>query len=416
MGEFRLSQFTFVAIYFIALLGLNILTGYNGQISLGHGAFMGIGAYVAAMLIARPARARGAAADAAGLAAARRRDAPDLHDPARGADHRGHRLPVRPARRSGSAASRSRSRRSRWRCRCRGREERSTDVTGGGGGLVLNLPTRPVRLGHLGAALALLRGLGDRRGSSSSSRGCSCAVAPGARGARSATARSRPSSGVSPALYKTLAFGVSAVLRGRRRRAARDRGLVRQPRHVPAHALDPAARERRRRRARRRCRASSSARCCIQFLPIYAQDPPLLPFELSKQSPTVVFGVILILIMFVLPGGVASLIRRATAPIVRNSTVRSARSRSRSCFPSRLSVRFEVVATRTLHPRPHPPARAAARGAARCGRPDRPRRRARHVDGGDRGRGRDHEADPLPPLRRQGRPPRGAGRALRGAS
>jgi branched-chain amino acid transport system permease protein len=56
----------------------------------------------------------------------------------------------------------------------------------------------------------------------------------------------------------------------------------------------------------------------IEFLPIYAQDPPLLPFELSKQSPTVVFGVILILIMFVLPGGVASLIRRATAPIVRN--------------------------------------------------------------------------------------------------
>jgi ABC-type branched-subunit amino acid transport system permease subunit len=55
MGEFRLSQFTFVAIYFIALLGLNVLTGYNGQISLGHGAFMGIGAYVGAMLtLGRP--------------------------------------------------------------------------------------------------------------------------------------------------------------------------------------------------------------------------------------------------------------------------------------------------------------------------------------------------------------------------
>ena len=55
MGEFRLSQFTFVAIYFIALLGLNILTGYNGQISLGHGAFMGIGAYVGAVLtLGRP--------------------------------------------------------------------------------------------------------------------------------------------------------------------------------------------------------------------------------------------------------------------------------------------------------------------------------------------------------------------------
>ena len=47
----------------------------------------------------------------------------------------------------------------------------------------------------------------------------------------------------------------------------------------------------------------------LEFLPIYAQDPPLLPFELSKQSPTVIFGVMLILIMFVLPGGVASLIR-----------------------------------------------------------------------------------------------------------
>jgi len=50
MGEFRVGQFTFVGIYFIALLGLNILTGYSGQISLGHGAFMGIGAYVTAVL------------------------------------------------------------------------------------------------------------------------------------------------------------------------------------------------------------------------------------------------------------------------------------------------------------------------------------------------------------------------------
>ena len=45
-----------------------------------------------------------------------------------------------------------------------------------------------------------------------------------------------------------------------------------------------------------------------------------------------VFGVILILIMFVLPGGVASLIRRATAPIVRNLNRPKRRSRSRSCF------------------------------------------------------------------------------------
>ena len=55
MGEFRLLQFTLVAIYVIALLGLNILTGYSGQISLGHGAFVGVGAYVTALLsLGRP--------------------------------------------------------------------------------------------------------------------------------------------------------------------------------------------------------------------------------------------------------------------------------------------------------------------------------------------------------------------------
>ena len=40
-----------VLIYAIALLGLNILTGFNGQISLGHGAFFAIGAYTTAILL-----------------------------------------------------------------------------------------------------------------------------------------------------------------------------------------------------------------------------------------------------------------------------------------------------------------------------------------------------------------------------
>src|SRR5512141_3159857 len=51
VSEYRTFQFTLVLIYAIALLGLNILTGYNGQISLGHGAFYAIGAYVAAILM-----------------------------------------------------------------------------------------------------------------------------------------------------------------------------------------------------------------------------------------------------------------------------------------------------------------------------------------------------------------------------
>jgi branched-chain amino acid transport system permease protein len=50
--NFRVFQLNMVMVYAIAILGLNILTGYNGQISLGHGAFYAIGAYVAAMLMA----------------------------------------------------------------------------------------------------------------------------------------------------------------------------------------------------------------------------------------------------------------------------------------------------------------------------------------------------------------------------
>jgi branched-chain amino acid transport system permease protein len=49
--HYRTFQLGFVGIYLIALLGLNILTGFTGQISLGHGAFMGVGAYVTTILI-----------------------------------------------------------------------------------------------------------------------------------------------------------------------------------------------------------------------------------------------------------------------------------------------------------------------------------------------------------------------------
>jgi branched-chain amino acid transport system permease protein len=53
LSNFRLFQFTQVGIYAIALLGLNMLTGYNGQISLGHGAFFALGAYTTAIMIDR---------------------------------------------------------------------------------------------------------------------------------------------------------------------------------------------------------------------------------------------------------------------------------------------------------------------------------------------------------------------------
>ena len=51
--NYRVFQFNLVLVYAIAVLGLNILTGFNGQISLGHGAFFAIGGYAAAILMDR---------------------------------------------------------------------------------------------------------------------------------------------------------------------------------------------------------------------------------------------------------------------------------------------------------------------------------------------------------------------------
>ena len=51
VSDFRLYQLALAGVLAIAMLGLNILTGFNGQISLGHGAFIGIGSYTAAILV-----------------------------------------------------------------------------------------------------------------------------------------------------------------------------------------------------------------------------------------------------------------------------------------------------------------------------------------------------------------------------
>jgi len=51
LSNYHVFQLAMVLSYAIALVGLNILTGYSGQISLGHGAFLAIGAYTTAILI-----------------------------------------------------------------------------------------------------------------------------------------------------------------------------------------------------------------------------------------------------------------------------------------------------------------------------------------------------------------------------
>jgi branched-chain amino acid transport system permease protein len=309
MGELRLQQFTIVAVYFIALIGLNILTGYNGQISLGHAAFMGIGAYVAGTLMLGETN----------LEALTLQDAPDwlpLGDGMRPV----FTIPIAglvtglfgvafgiPALRLAGvslalatfavAVSLSSV------------AKRFDEVTGGAGGLALPLPETPfgwdisprhwlyyeawVTAGVLFiVAWLLVRGrLG--RAWRSIRDGEIAAV----------------SSGVSPALYKTAAFGVSSAYAGVAGALLAIEFSYVSPDLFPlslsilllASAVIGGL-------------GSLSGvifgALLLEFLPIYSQDPPFGTFELSNQAPSVIFGAVLIVIMLLLPGGVAGLLRR----------------------------------------------------------------------------------------------------------
>jgi branched-chain amino acid transport system permease protein len=70
MAEYWLAQLTFVLIYSIAGLGLMLLSGFTGQFSIGHAAFLGVGAYVHAVLNNMGVPFPFALACAAGLSAA----------------------------------------------------------------------------------------------------------------------------------------------------------------------------------------------------------------------------------------------------------------------------------------------------------------------------------------------------------
>ncbi len=53
LGDYYLNELGILLVYVIAGIGLMILTGHTGQVSFGHAAFMGIGAYCHTILIAR---------------------------------------------------------------------------------------------------------------------------------------------------------------------------------------------------------------------------------------------------------------------------------------------------------------------------------------------------------------------------
>ena len=75
LSDFQAVRFATIGAYFIAIVGLNVLVGYSGQISLAHGAFMAVGGYTTAILMADHGvrdlytiPAAGAVAGVAGLA------------------------------------------------------------------------------------------------------------------------------------------------------------------------------------------------------------------------------------------------------------------------------------------------------------------------------------------------------------
>jgi branched-chain amino acid transport system permease protein len=70
LGDYYLSILNLILIAVVGALGLNILVGYTGQISIGHGAFMSVGAYTAANLIVRLGMPFWVAIPAGGLMAA----------------------------------------------------------------------------------------------------------------------------------------------------------------------------------------------------------------------------------------------------------------------------------------------------------------------------------------------------------
>jgi branched-chain amino acid transport system permease protein len=308
MGEFRLSQFTFVALYFIALLGLNILTGYNGQISLGHGAFMGIGAYVSALLILGRPGLELYGLDPPGWMLLGDGMTPVFTIPLAGlvTGIIGLLVGIPALRLAGVSLALATF---ALAVSLPIIAKRFDEVTGGGGGLSLLLPETPfgwdistrhwlyyeawVTAGIMFVfAWLMVRGRLGRAWRSIRD------------GEVAATA-----SGVNPALYKTLAFGVSSFYAGVAGALLVIEVAFVNPDTFPLSlsilllasvvigGLGSLS-------------GVLFGALVLEFLPVYAETPPLIDAEFSTQAPSVVFGALLIVIVFLLPGGFAGLLRQ----------------------------------------------------------------------------------------------------------
>lgn len=277
LGEYETRNMTTVAIYFVAIIGLNIVTGYSGQISLGQGAFMGVGAYTTAYLatehgvglwwtIPIAGVVAGVAGFLFGLPALR------LHGPY---------LALGTFALAVAFVELARS-------------ERFDSVTGGNDGLFFGLPTAPyyqtwgIALGLLLVAWFLLSGKLGRS----------------FRAVRDAELAA-VSSGLNPAVFKTLAFGLAAAYAGvAGGLLAIEVGSVSALTFLPAVSITLLVGT---------ALGGFGALFGTMFGALFIVYAPLHAENVSKQAPSVMYGLFLLAVLFLMPGGAAQLVLRVRA-------------------------------------------------------------------------------------------------------
>lgn len=327
-GELTVQRLTYVGIYFIALVGLNILVGYSGQISLGGYAFFGIGAYTTTLLtLGKP-----------GMELYGHH--PPSWLPLGNGMHAIFTIPIAalvaglfgyafglPAQRLAGVSLALAT----FAVAVSFPQilKKFENVTGGGGGLNLNLPETPfgldVSVPHwlyyeawgTAAVLALVAWL-LLRGRLGRSLG---ALRDGEIAA--------VSSGVNPTAYKTFAFGISAAYAGAAGALFAELVAYVNPDTFPASrsiillaslVLGGVG----------SMYGALLGAFAMEYLQIWSENMPFVSKEASNQAPAVTFGVILILVMFLAPYGLAGLLRRVGRAIIhRLDTKTVALSQSR---------------------------------------------------------------------------------------
>jgi branched-chain amino acid transport system permease protein len=295
VSSYRSFQLVYVGVYFIALIGLNVLTGHNGQISLGHGAFMAIGAYTTAIVVSHG-------------------DVRDLWTiPLAGvvAGVAGYLCGFPAMRLQGVYLALATF---AVAIALPSLVKRFPGLTGGGPGISLDQPQVPFGL-PLSAThwlYALTWGIG------AALFGVSWFLLRGRFGRTLRAVRdsevAAASIGIDAARYKRLAFGISAFYAGIAGSLLAIAIAYVNPDTFPASLsillltgvvvgglgsiVGPLL-----------------GAFFVEFVPLYAQD-------ISNEAPTVVYGLILVLVMFVAPTGATGLARRLGAGLSNRLTVR----------------------------------------------------------------------------------------------